>query len=151
MIHSGADSTEHAAGGARRAMRAESAMKPPVPAAETPREAVGADCTANFAAEIFDRLFDLLKRQLRALTLEWRGGYGQPSEHSDLRALNARILECAAALDHMHAALGPDIARMRQTERELHRTRNAFLRAQAELDETRNANGRGIGLGNPGP
>jgi hypothetical protein len=102
-------------------------------------------------ADIFDRLFDLLKKRLRSLTLEWRGRYGQSSEHSDPQALNARILECAAALDHMHAALGPDIARMRQTERELHRTRHAYLRAQAELDETRNANGRGIGLGDSGP
>ncbi|HVC00717.1 MAG TPA: hypothetical protein VND80_00800 [Steroidobacteraceae bacterium] len=120
-------------------------------AAEEPRKALLDDCTANFAGDIFDRVFDLLKRHLRVLTLEWRGGSQPSSDHADLQAMSARIHECAAALDHMHAALGPDIARLRQTERELHLTRNAYGRAQAELAASRSAGDRRIGLGDPGP
>lgn len=137
MIYSHVDRTGQAAERAR--------------AAAGPRELRLDDCTANFAGDIFDRVFDLLKRQLLVLTLEWRGGSHPSSEHADLRALSARILECAAALDHLHAALGPDIARLRQTERELHLMRNAFVRAQAELAASRSAGDRRSGLGDPGP
>ena len=81
------------------------------------------DGTAYLAADIFDRLFGLLKRRLWGMTLEWRDEPAGSADHAHLGQMNARLFECAAALDHIHAALGPDIARMSQIERELRLTR----------------------------
>ena len=93
--------------------------------AESPRPSVVDDCMTNLAADVFDRLFGLLKRQLRGMTLEWRDESMGEVDRSHLCQLNARLFECAAALDHIHAALGPDIARMSLIERELRLTRAA--------------------------
>lgn len=142
MIFSGAGSTAQAVDETRSALRPESTPRASLPTADAPDDAVGIDFATNFAAQVLDRLFHLLKRRLAALTLDWRDEYGQPSEYSHAQIMNARILECAASLDHIHAALGPDIARLCQAERELLRTRDAFLQMQRQLEESRIENGR---------
>lgn len=142
MIFPDAGSTAPAVDAARGSWTAPSAPRASLPAADGTDDAIGVEFATHFATQILDRLFHLLKRRLGALTLDCSGESGQAMEHSPAQIMNARIWECAASLDHMRAALGPDIARLCQTERELLRTRIALLQMHRPPEETRSAPGR---------
>lgn len=151
MIYSGVDRTPPHVEPSRRAWPTDSTIEPRTRSAARHGAGDDHDRATNSAGDTFDRLFELLRRRLRALAPEWHGSAGQFSEHAHLRALHARIVECAAALDHMHSAFGQDIARMGQAERELRLTKDAYARSQAELETLRSAADRRIGLDTSGP
>jgi hypothetical protein len=151
MIYSGVDRIPPNVEQSRRSRPTESAIEPWTRGAEAHGRVPDDDRAPNSAGDTFDRLFELLRRRLRALAPEWHGGAIHFPEHANLRALHARILECAAALDHMHSAFGQDIARMGQAERELRLTKDAFARSQAELETLRSAADRRIDLEHTGP
>lgn len=130
MIEQITGSADRLTGRMPRAVRSVPVDRTRLAAAEIVRWAAVDDRSVHVAAEIFDRLFCVLKRQLLGMTLEWREDPAG-ADHAQLHELNARIFECAAALDHIHAALGPDIARMSQNERELRLTRAAAGGADA--------------------
>ncbi len=139
MIHQRGVATLRSPGPMRRAGGAVPIEEAPVPVADAPRWSGVDDRATSRAADIFDRLFGLLKRQMLGMTLEWRDEPALAADRTALNELNARISEFASALDHIHAALGPDIARMAQNERELRLTRQAgsISRARTGSERTR--------------
>ena len=125
MINRRVGRTEAHARPATRSLPLPATAGRPAGGFETASRYAGNDGVAAIGADILDKAFCLIKRQLQAIMIESRVDRADPVEPLDPRELSARILECTAALDHVYAALGPDIARMRQTERELHCMRTA--------------------------
>jgi diguanylate cyclase (GGDEF)-like protein len=144
MIDSGLENPKRPANPAQRRLRIVSsdgrrdAAAAPVIVSTAQMQAPPApkNSRATISGDAFDDLFDALKARLRMTAAEWPNPAAGSAGASSVQQVNATILECAAALDHVQATLTPDIIRLRHLERELREVSASLAQAQAELAGT---------------
>ena len=101
------------------------------------RAAVGGNDLAAGAAVVYAEMFHGLRARLQTTAAACPITTAADTNHATLRIVREGILDCATALEHVHARLTPDIGRLQRIERELHDARTGMARVQAELTRVR--------------
>jgi diguanylate cyclase (GGDEF)-like protein len=87
-------------------------------------------------------LLSAVNARLRLTVGKRPAAASQPQAHDTAGRVRDCVLECAAALDHLHATLTQEIGRRQQLEREIFDARTALAFARAELVGTQDGERR---------
>lgn len=91
------------------------------------------DAGSDVAICDWDDLFNAVKERLKTVTAECPSSVGKPSWPCSARQVKATVLECTAALDHLHQTLAHELGRRQQLELEVFDAQTALAQARAEL------------------
>ena len=95
----------------------------------------------------WDDLFSAVKARLKLTVDEWVTASAAANPRGAAARVREGVLECAGALDQLHATLAHEAARRQRLELEIFDTQVALAQARAELAETRAAEQRALHAG----